>query len=212
MNMTPENSRNSNTLSAFEASGADPLALFDAWMTEARASESRDPEAAALSTVGAHNRPSSRMVLVKSRDETGFRFFTNADSRKGRELAANSGCALLFYWKSLSRQIRIEGFVRDLPEAESDAYFAARPRESQLGAWASMQSAPLSSRAALEEKLAGFEKRFEGAPVPRPPRWQGYALAPDRIEFWQEGAYRLHDRFVFSLEGGIWSKPRRLYP
>ena len=189
----------------------DPLALFDAWFAEARASELNDPEAMALATADAEGRPSARMVLMKGHDERGFVFYTNLDSRKGSELASNPVAALLFHWKSLRRQVRIEGPVEPVSEAESDAYFATRSRDSQLGAWASDQSRPLESRAAFEARYEQVRRRFDGGDVPRPPRWAGWRVRPERIEFWNDRAHRLHERRLFIRSGGGWSEGL-LYP
>jgi pyridoxamine 5'-phosphate oxidase len=190
----------------------DPHALFDAWLAEARESEPNDPEAMALATADADGSPSVRMVLLKGHDERGFAFYTNAQSRKGAELAANPRAALLFHWKSRRRQVRIEGWVEPVGEAESDAYFATRSRDSRLGAWASDQSRPLSSRAAFEARYADLAADYEGKDVPRPPYWWGYRLVPDRIEFWSDRPHRLHERRLFtSLAGGGWSEGL-LYP
>lgn len=191
----------------------DPNALFDSWLAEARAAEPNDPEAMALATADRAGRPSVRIVLLKGHDERGFAFYTNSRSRKGEELAANSRAALLFHWKSLRRQIRIEGSVAPVEEAESDAYFATRSRDSRLGAWASDQSRPLASRAAFEARYADLAADYEGKDVPRPPYWWGYRLVPDRIEFWNDRPHRLHERRLFTrlAEGGGWSEGL-LYP
>ena len=191
----------------------DPFALFDAWFAEARASEPNDADAMALATADAEGRPSVRMVLLKSADRvSGFTFHTNSLSRKGREMADNDAVALLFHWKSLRRQIRIEGRVASAPVAESDAYFATRGRQSQLSAWASDQSRPLGSRAELEERQAAMEAKYAGEDVPRPPHWHGYRVEPRTIEFWSDGAHRLHSRRLFTRgEDGAWSEGR-LYP
>ena len=191
----------------------DPLALFRAWMAEAEAAEPVDPEAMALATVDAGGLPDVRMILLKGADEQGFVFYTNCESAKGRELAANPRAALLFYWKSLGRQIRLRGPVEPATDAEADAYFATRHRDSQIGACASQQSRPLASRAALEAEVARLAKDFGDGPVPRPPYWRGYRLIPLEIEFWRSGAFRLHDRIVFRRASPqqAWTKTR-LYP
>ncbi len=182
----------------------DLVARYHALLARARAASPHEPTAAALATADARGRPSVRVVLVKGADVRGFLFFTNRRSRKGEELAANPHAALCHHWPALGEQVRIEGRVELLPDAESDAYFATRPRESQLGAWASDQSAPLTSRAALEEALREVEARFAGREVPRPPHWGGYLLVPDAIELWREGAARLHHRERWERDGDGW--------
>ena len=190
----------------------DPFALFDAWYAEARASEPNHSKAKALATADAEGRPSVRMVLRKGHGRGGFVFYTNREGRKAGELAANPHAALLFHWKSLRRQIRIEGAVTLASDAESDAYFATRSRDSQLGAWASDQSRPLDARATFEARFAAMETRFAGQDVPRPPFWGGYRVVPERIEFWQDRAHRLHERRLFLPDGaGGWSEGL-LYP
>jgi pyridoxamine 5'-phosphate oxidase len=176
----------------------DPFALFGAWFTEAEASEPNDPNAMALATVAADGMPSVRMVLLKGFDETGFVFFTNLESRKGEQLKVNPKAALCFHWKTLQRSVRVEGSVTPVSPAEADAYFATRPRSSRIGAWASKQSRPLASRFDLERRIAEYTARFGLGEVPRPPFWSGFRLAPLRIEFWKNGAFRLHDRLVFT--------------
>ncbi|KTE22977.1 pyridoxamine 5'-phosphate oxidase [Sphingopyxis sp. H050] len=189
----------------------DPFALFDSWFTEARASEPNDANAMALATSTPGGRPSLRMVLLKGHGPDGFVFYTNLDSRKGGELAANPQVALLFHWKSLRRQIRIEGPVTPVDDATADAYFATRGRDSQLGAWASDQSRPLGSRETFEARFAEMQARFEGQDVPRPPRWSGWRVAPERIEFWQDREHRLHERTLYVRDGERWTKGL-LYP
>ena len=192
----------------------DPIALFDAWYAEAKASEPNDPNAMALATADAAGRPSVRMVLLKGHGADGFVFYTNRGSRKAEELAANMAAGLLFHWKSLRRQIRIDGPVGLAIDAESDAYFASRGRDSQLGAWASEQSRPLDSRETFEARFEDMTKRFEGGPVPRPPFWGGYRVRPERIEFWHDRAHRLHERRLFtrdSTAAGGW-REGLLYP
>ena len=189
----------------------DPLALFDAWLAEAEGSEPNDPNAMALATVDAGGQPSVRMVLLKGRDQ-GFVFYTNGESRKADQLAATGRAALMFHWKSLRKQVRVEGAVGPVDDALADAYFATRSRESQLGAWASEQSRHLPERAHLEARYAEVVARFEGQPVPRPPHWRGYRVTPARLEFWEDGAHRLHNRRLFSMNGsGEWSA-RLLHP
>ncbi len=189
----------------------DPHALFRDWMAEARASELNDSNAMALATVGADGMPSVRMVLLKGHDERGFVFYTNRESRKAGELAGDPQAALLFHWKSLRRQVRIEGPVSLVSDEESDAYFATRSRDSQLGAWASDQSRPLDARATFEARFEEAQTRFDGADVPRPPHWGGYRVTPVRIEFWQDRAHRLHERRLFTRDGDAWSEGL-LYP
>jgi pyridoxamine 5'-phosphate oxidase len=189
----------------------DPHAIFEEWLAEAQLAEPNDPTAMALATADAEGRPSVRMVLMKGHDERGFVFYTNLDSRKGADLAANPRAALLFHWKSLRRQVRVEGAVEPVSEAEADAYFATRSRDSQLGAWASDQSRPLDARSRFEAGYQEVKARFEGAPVPRPPRWSGYRVVPERIEFWNDRAHRLHERRLFTRAGGRWEEGL-LYP
>jgi pyridoxamine 5'-phosphate oxidase len=188
----------------------DPFALFDAWYAEARATEPNDSNAMALATVAA-DQPSVRMVLLKGHGPDGFVFYTNRESRKAGELGEGSKAGLLFHWKSLRRQIRIEGVVSLATDAESDAYFASRSRDSQLGAWASDQSRPLADRETFEARYEAMRARFEGGDVPRPPHWGGYRVTPHAIEFWQDRAHRLHERRVFTRAGGSWAEGL-LYP
>ena len=190
----------------------DPHAIFEEWLAEATLSEPNDPTAMALATADAQGRPSVRMVLLKGHDQRGFVFYTNMDSRKGAELAANPNAALLFHWKSLRRQVRVEGRVEPVSDAEADAYFATRGRDSQLGAWASEQSRPLDARATFEAHYQQMKLRFEGQDVPRPPRWSGFRVRPERIEFWNDRAHRLHERRLFTLDAdGSW-REGLLYP
>jgi len=186
---------------------SDPFPLFDAWYAEARTSEINDSNAMTLSTADAAGRPSSRMVLLKGHGRDGFVFYTNRESRKARAIAENPQVALLFHWKSLRRQIRIEGALSEVSDAESDAYFATRGRDSQLGAWASEQSRPLDTRDTFEAAFTAMTERFANGDVPRPPHWGGYRVVPDRIEFWQDRAHRLHERRLFTPDAdGTWSE------
>jgi pyridoxamine 5'-phosphate oxidase len=189
----------------------DPLALFTAWFAEAKAAEPNDPEAMALATSTPDGGPSVRMVLLKGHGPEGFDFYTNHDSRKGAELAANPRAALLFHWKSLRRQVRIEGPVEALPDAESALYFASRSRESQIGAWASDQSRPLASREEFARRCEEISQRYQGQDVPRPPRWGGFRLTPETIEFWSDRAHRLHERRLFTRTTAGWDEGL-LYP
>jgi pyridoxamine 5'-phosphate oxidase len=188
----------------------EPIALFRAWMRDAEAGELNDPNAVALATATTDGAPSVRMVLLKGLDERGFAFYTNAESRKGSELSENPRAAMCFHWKSLRRQVRVEGLVSELPDAEADAYFRSRSRGSQLGAVASRQSRTLASRQTLEERVRLAEERNPDE-VSRPEYWRGYVLWPERIEFWVNGAERLHDRFLFLRTDSEWLK-ERLYP
>jgi pyridoxamine 5'-phosphate oxidase len=195
----------------FDAETAtDPIALFGDWFRAASASEENDPNAMSLATATAGGRPSVRIVLLKRVDKAGFVFYTNAESRKGVEMLANPHVALCFHWKSLRRQVRVEGTVHDLPGEDADAYFHSRSRRSQIGALASEQSRPLASRAELEARAHALEERYPGE-VPRPSHWRGFVVVPETIEFWQDGPDRLHDRIVFRRIVTGWSKTR-LYP
>jgi pyridoxamine 5'-phosphate oxidase len=189
----------------------DPLALFDQWYAEAREAEPNDPGAMALATADEVGNPSVRMVLLKGHGPEGFVFYTNEQSAKGRELAVNPSAALLFHWKSLRRQVRVEGAVERVADADADAYFATRGRDSQLGAWASDQSRPLDARATFEQRFEEMKARFDGQDVPRPPHWRGYRVFPERIEFWTDRPHRLHERRLFVRHGDSWSEGL-LYP
>ena len=191
----------------------DPFALFDDWFAAAGRAEPRDANAMTLATADGAGRPAARTVLLKDWDRTGFVFYTNTHSRKGAELAENARAALLFYWKSLGRQVRVEGVVMPVSEAEADAYFATRPRDSRLGAWASQQSAVMAGGwPDFEAALAAARARFGDGDIPRPPHWSGYRVAPEAIEFWEEGPNRLHVRRLFRpVPGGGWSVAM-LYP
>lgn len=191
----------------------DPFDLFDEWFAEAQVSEPNDPNAMALATAGADGQPSVRMVLLKGhgRDVGGFVFYTNFESDKARQINENAQVALLFHWKPLRRQIRIEGEANPVDDATADAYFATRSRNSQLGAWASDQSRPLADRATFEARFAEMEAKFEGQNVPRPPYWSGWLVTPARIEFWQDREFRLHERWVYTRDGDAWTKGM-LYP
>jgi pyridoxamine 5'-phosphate oxidase len=189
----------------------DPFALFDEWFAEASAAEPNEPEAMTVATTGADGQPSARMVLLKAHGPEGFTFYTHEQSAKGQDLAENPRAALLFHWKPLCRQVRIEGSVERVSGVEADAYFATRGRDSQLGAWASDQSRPLDSRATFEQRFEDARHRFEGRDVPRPPSWGGYRVIPDRIEFWTAREHRLHERRLFTRAGDGWSEGL-LYP
>jgi pyridoxamine 5'-phosphate oxidase len=189
----------------------DPFALFEIWMAEAASAEPADPNAMTLATVGANGAPSARIVLLKDMSREGFVFYTNTQSRKGVELAAHAQVALLFHWKSLARQIRVEGVASPVSEAEADRYYATRPRLSRLGAWASDQSRPLADRADLEARVAAMEQRYPGDHIPRPPHWSGYRVVPAYFEFWQDMPFRLHDRLVFKRDGQAW-RDAKIYP
>jgi len=190
---------------------SDPFHLFGEWFAEARDSEPNDPNAMALATADTSGRPAVRMVLLKAHGPEGFVFYTNGHSAKARQLAENPQAALLFHWKSLRRQVRIEGRVEAVPDAQSDAYFASRSRDSQLGARASDQSAPLDARETFERRFDEVERKFEGGDVPRPPHWGGHRVIPERIEFWSDRPHRLHERRLFTRSGDSWSEGL-LYP
>ena len=206
-------------MSSEEASGAqpttsssDPFALFETWYGEARASEANDSNAMALATADAQGRPSVRMVLLKGHGPDGFIFYTNFEGRKAREILENPQVALLFHWKSLRRQVRIEGTATRVDDATADAYFASRSRDSQLGAWASDQSRALPDRATFEARFAEVAARFEGESVPRPPHWSGFRVVPRAIEFWLDRAHRLHERTRYEADGAGGWRSGMLYP
>jgi pyridoxamine 5'-phosphate oxidase len=193
------------------AAANDPFALFEAWLSEAREKEPNDPDAMAFATADAQGRPSVRMVLLRRHGPDGFGFFTNLDSRKGRELEENPNGALVIHWKSLRRQVRAEGRVEQVSDAEADPYFAGRARESQIGSWASDQSRPLESRQVFERRNDEMQSRFQGEAVPRPPRWSGFRLIPGRVEFWSDRPHRLHERRLFTRSADGWTEGL-LYP
>jgi pyridoxamine 5'-phosphate oxidase len=190
---------------------ADPIALFETWFAEARASEPSDPEAMALATASPDGRPSVRMVLLKDFGPRGFTFYTHARSRKGGEIAANANVALLFHWKSLGRQVRIEGSARPVEAGIADAYFASRPRDAQIGAWASDQSQPLPDRETFERRFEEAKRRFAGIDVPRPADWSGFCVTPQVMEYWTGKEHRLHERRLFRRTGQGWTEGL-LYP
>lgn len=189
----------------------DPFVLFAEWMDEARRSEPNDPDAMAFASADGHGRPSVRIVLMRRYGPDGFGFFTNLESRKAGELIANPFGALAIHWKSLRKQVRAEGKVVQATDADADDYFASRSRDSRLGAWASDQSRPLESRALFEQRVAEAQARFEGTDVPRPPHWSGFRLIPERIEFWSDRQFRLHERRLFTRTGSGWTEGL-LYP
>lgn len=197
-------------MNGHDLESADPLEVFALWLKQAEASEPSDANAAALATATPDGRPSVRMVLVKQVDERGFAFFTNAESRKGMELEANPRAALCFHWKTLGRQVRVEGPVTGMEAADVDAYFHSRSRDSQIGAAVSRQSRPLRSREQLEAQVRKFAEEHTEE-VPRPRYWRGFRIQAEQIEFWIDGLYRLHDRFLFTRDSGVW-KCTRLYP
>ncbi|MDB2683033.1 pyridoxamine 5'-phosphate oxidase [Alphaproteobacteria bacterium] len=191
----------------------DPIKLFKKCLEQAKKEEINDPEAMCLATVNKNGQPSNRMVLLKELDDRGFKFHTNSESQKGEEIEHNKKVALCFHWKSLRKQVRVEGRVIEATSDEADAYFQDRPRKRQIGAWASQQSRPLENRETLEQKTKELEQQYEGKDIPRPPYWKGYIIEPTRIEFWFDNPDRLHDRFIFTKNSdSTWSKPQRLYP
>jgi pyridoxamine 5'-phosphate oxidase len=189
----------------------DPFSLFETWFAEARKTEINDSNSMTIATADADGQPSARMVLLKGHGPDGFIFYTNQQSRKANDIAENPKAAILFHWKSLRRQIRIEGSLSRVSDAAADAYFATRGRDSQLGAWASDQSRPLDSRATFEARFAEMTARFDRKDVPRPPHWSGYRLTPTHFEFWQDQAHRLHERRIFARNGNSWTEGL-LYP
>jgi len=190
---------------------SEPYEQFRRWFAEAEATEPNDPNAMAIASVGADGQPSVRMVLLKDADTRGFVFYTNYESRKGRQLQETRKAALLFHWKTLGRQVRVEGSVENVTDAEADAYFASRHKSSQIGAWASQQSRPLESRFELEKRVAAYGAKYAIGTVPRPPYWSGFRIVPDRIEFWENKPFRLHDRLVYRRAGDGWTT-EKLYP
>ncbi len=197
----------------FEPETDDPFEQFSRWLSEAGASEVNDANAMTLATADSDGRPSARTVLLKEVDARGFAFYTNTESQKGRQLEVNPFAALCFHWKSLRRQVRVEGPVISVSDLEADEYYASRPRGSRIGAWASQQSRPLADRPTLLAAVARFDAEYQNRDVPRPAYWSGYRLTPMRIEFWQDGEFRLHDRFAFSRasDGAAWTV-QRLFP
>ncbi len=213
MSDTPPIERTVKLTSDDFTESSEPMRLFASWLEDATAAEPRDPTAMTLATVDDNGMPNARMVLLKGADERGFVFYTNIDSQKGQELAGIAKAALVFHWKSLNRQVRVRGIVEPVTAAEADAYFATRPKQAQIGAWASKQSQPLESRLAFEKAVAVNAAKYAIGSVPRPPNWSGYRIVPRQIEFWHDRPFRLHDRIVFKRDAvdAPWSKTR-LYP
>ena len=200
------------TLETVDRLTNDPFELFHHWLDDAQKNEPRDHNAMSLATIDENGRPSVRIVLLKQHDTRGFVFFTNKESRKGLALAANNRAALCFHWKSLNRQIRIEGITEEISEEESIAYYNSRHRGSRIGAWASLQSRPLQSRTELKERVQNFEEKYEGTEIiQKPPHWGGYRVIPDNIEFWDDGKFRLHTRVLYKYNNKTWDKTM-LYP
>ncbi len=190
----------------------DPLEIFHDWLSQAKENEVNDPGAMALATSTKDGKPSVRMVLLKQADQEGFKFHTNVQSQKGNEIEENPNVALCFHWKTLRKQIRVEGTIEQATQQEADEYFASRPRARQIGAWASQQSRPLKNRKSLEEQISNLEEQYpKGTTIPRPDYWQGYRVKPHKIEFWWDNPDRLHDRFTYTKTGNIWDI-KRLYP
>jgi pyridoxamine 5'-phosphate oxidase len=204
---TAEEQDDSSTLTSGDLfEGRDPFALFSEWLGEATRSEPNDPNAMALATVDEDGLPDVRMVLMKGFDAAGFVFYTNLESRKGRQLAARPKAALCFHWKSIRRQVRVRGAVQSVTPEEAEDYFATRPMQSRIGAWASQQSRPLESKSALEQAFAEHQRRFGDGKIPRPPHWSGFRIVPEELEFWRDGAFRLHDRMRFRRAGTDWTR------
>lgn len=203
-------------MTVFDHSNQNPFDWFHTWFNEAEIHEPRDHNAMALATSNAKNKPSVRMVLLKEWGPHGFVFYTNAESHKGQDLAENRNVSTCFYWKSLSRQIRIDGHIEIVSSHQSDAYFASRPRDAQIGAWASQQSRPMDHMDDLQKAIAKTETQYTGKSIPRPPYWQGYCITPTHIEFWEEGLFRLHQRVLYQMiksVEGEWSwTSSLLYP
>ena len=190
---------------------SDPFETFSQWLEDATRKEPDNPTAVALATADASGAPSVRMVLLKDFDDRGFVFYTNTDSRKGHDLAENPRAALCFHWKSLARQVRVEGAVTPVTEEEADSYYASRARDSRIGAWASKQSRPMSGRFDLEKAVARYAAKYAIGEVPRPPWWSGYRIAPERLEFWTDKPFRLHERLIYERDGDGWNN-QTLFP